>query len=103
METRSMKVEVRAAADGKSIEGYAAVFNSLSEDLGGFREVILPGAFKRALDDSDDILCVLNHDKTQLLGRTSSGTCEVSQDEVGLRFRCAMPNTTLGRDLMEQI
>jgi HK97 family phage prohead protease len=99
-----IKVEVRAAKDGSNaFEGYAAVFNSLSEDLGGFRELIMPGAFKRALDESGDIICNVNHDDERMLGRTMSGTCEVTQDENGLRFRCSMPNTSLGRDLMEQV
>jgi uncharacterized protein len=104
MERRFAKVEIRAANDGrKTIEGYAAVFNSLSGDLGGFREQIAPGAFTRALAEKPDVLCLLNHDASQMLGRTASGTCEIEQDDTGLRFRCDMPDTTLGRDLYEQI
>jgi HK97 family phage prohead protease len=104
METRTLKIEVRAAKDDpNAIEGYAAVFNSESEDLGGFREVLVPGAFKRALATGDDVLCLMDHDLRQLLGRTSSGTCKVMEDENGLRFRCSMPNTRLGQDVMEQI
>lgn len=104
MEERAIKVEVRAAVDDPMcIEGYASVFDSLSQDLGGFREVIKPGAFKRALAESPDILCVVAHDADRLLGRTESGTCTVKEDERGLKFRCNMPNTTLGRDTMEMI
>ena len=103
IEERSIKVEVRASADGQSIEGYASVFDSLSQDLGGFRELVKPGAFKRALAESPDILCVVGHDPDKLLGRTMSGTCEVEEDERGLKFRCKMPNTGLGRDMKELI
>jgi uncharacterized protein len=104
MEKRTLKVEVRAASDDPTcIEGYAAVFNSMSEDLGGFREMICPGAFTRALERGNDVLCLLDHDKKQLLGRTSSGTCKVMQDDRGLKFRCSMPNTRLGQDVMELI
>jgi HK97 family phage prohead protease len=105
METRAIKVEVRASSDDPNrIEGYAAVFNSLSEDLGGFRERLMPGCFKRALDDNDmDVLCDVDHDPTRLLGRTMSKTCRVMQDENGLRFVCDMPPTQLGRDMMALI
>lgn len=100
METRELKIEVRAAQDDpNSIEGYAAVFDSESDDLGGFRERLLPGCFTRALEESDDILCVVDHDRSKLLGRTSSGTLKVTQDERGLKFRCALPDTMLGKDM----
>lgn len=99
-----LKVEVRAAKDGsQAIEGYAAVFNKLSDDLGGFREQIKPGAFGRALAEKQDTLCLLNHDPRMLLGRTSSGTCQMREDENGLFFRCDMPNTSLGRDTLEMV
>jgi uncharacterized protein len=54
--------EIRAVDDNgvKHIIGYAAVFNSLSEDLGGFRERIEPGCFARACKE-DDVRALKNH------------------------------------------
>jgi phage head maturation protease len=51
-----MTLEIRSGqslqtSNGKLV-GYAAVFNKPSHDLGGFREIIKPGAFKRTLADS---------------------------------------------------
>ena len=50
-----VKVQVRAKGDGGGLEGYAAVFNSRSEDLGGFFETIKPGAFRRAIQTGQDV------------------------------------------------
>jgi HK97 family phage prohead protease len=101
-------------SDGRPMfRGLAAVFNSLSQDLGGFREVLLPGAFDAALARrqdgpgrpsaasrrSGDVIAVWNHDPSQLLGRTSSGTLRLSADDVGLRFEIDPPDTQLARDL----
>jgi HK97 family phage prohead protease len=58
------------------IRGHGSVFNSLSEDLGGFREIIHTGAFDEALGKSD-IRCLINHDANLILGRNTSGTLEV--------------------------
>jgi HK97 family phage prohead protease len=95
-------IEIRKAADGKrSIEGYAVVWDALSEDLGGFREKIQRDAFSESLKTNPDVLCYYGHDSNQILGRVSSGTLHVSEDAKGLCFRCSIPNTTSGNDLIE--
>jgi HK97 family phage prohead protease len=69
---------------GKSkISGYSAVFDRLSEDLGGFREKIKPGAFKNALAGSD-VRALFNHDSNYILGRESAGTLQLHEDSKGL-------------------
>jgi HK97 family phage prohead protease len=98
---RSMPFEYRMeeTEDGKRvIRGHGSVFNSLSEDLGGFREIIHTGAFDKALAKSD-IRCLINHDANLILGRNTSGTLEVSIDETGLRYSCELPDTSYARDL----
>jgi len=85
IESRAFPVELRVEGETKpKIRGMAAVFNRLSEDLGGYREMILPGAFKAALSNSD-IRALWNHDPNIVLGRTKAGTLEVSEDENGLQ------------------
>ena len=97
-------LELRAKeGGGKTLTGYAAVFDSLSEDLGGFREIIKPGAFDRALKDKHDVRALVNHDNSLLLGRTASGTLRLSTDARGLKYEIDMPDTTAARDVAESI
>jgi uncharacterized protein len=56
------------------LEGYAAVFNTPALIAGTFREVILPGAFTRALQELQNVAMLVNHDANLILGRTRSGT-----------------------------
>ena len=85
------------------IEGYAAVFNSLSEDLGGFREVILPRAFDRTLREGRDVRALVDHDPSRILGRKKAGTLELSVDSKGLLAKISPPDTTAGRDVTTSI
>lgn len=89
----------RADVNGHTIRGYAAVFNSPSEDLGGFIEYIAPGAFDNVMND--DVRGFYNHDWNYLLGRVSSGTLRLSIDEKGLAYEIDLPNTTYANDLVE--
>lgn len=98
-ELRSQRGAI-TAQEGKLV-GYAAVFGSRSQDLGGFVEVIAPGAFTRTLDHGGDVVVSFNHDVNLLLGRTSSGTARLSVDEVGLRYEVDVPDTSLGKDVLE--
>lgn len=83
--------------------GYAANYNVLSDDLGGWRERINRRAFARALRENQDVRYLVNHDPNQVLGRTKSGTLQLSDDAKGLSFRCAVPNTSFARDLIESV
>lgn len=99
--TAPQRFEIRKNADGsRSISGYAAVFNSLSEDLGGFREKLQPGCFAKSLAETNkDPLCLYGHDSNQILGRVSSGTLSIAEDSIGLKFTCKLPDTSTARDL----
>ncbi len=95
--------EIRAADGERKIVGYAAVFNSQSEDLGGFREIIMPGAFDRALREAQDVRALWNHNPDIVLGRTKSGTLALSIDEKGLRCEISPPDTQAANDVLASI
>lgn len=86
----------------RKIVGYAAVFNSRSEDLGGFREIIRPGAFNRNFPDAD-VRALIDHDPSRIIGRTKSGTLTLSVNNKGLIAEVMPPDTTVGRDISESI
>jgi HK97 family phage prohead protease len=96
--------EIRAAGDGKTpkIEGYAAVFNSLSEDLGGWFERIQDGAFTKTLEEMD-VRALFNHDPNYVLGRTKNQKLTLREDNLGLAFENEPPDTQWARDLLTSI
>ncbi len=86
----SGKVEVRKAEDGQEyIEGRGIVFNDLSNDLGGFQERILPGALDGV--DLSDVYSFVNHDPSVVLGRTKSGTMDISVRSDGVYYKVSPP------------
>lgn len=105
------KCITRAIGDNsRRVEGYALVFNSLSRDLGGVVEIIVPTALDGVLAESD-VKCWLNHDS----GRGALARCrgenipqaeagnslELEVDEIGLRYAFDAPHTALGDELLE--
>jgi uncharacterized protein len=102
MEKRFFGVKLEKRMDGESTEqvvvGHAAVFDQLSEDLGGFKERIHKNAFDDVLDN--DVRAFFNHDPNHLLARVSSGTLKLSIDEKGLKYEFSVPDTSSGRDLL---
>ena len=97
----SLKIEQRAEGEKPVIRGHAAVFNKLSEKLGWFREIILPGAFDNVLDN--DVRALFNHDSNLILGRTKSGTLKIGVDSEGLYYEIEPADTQASRDLMVSI
>jgi HK97 family phage prohead protease len=102
LETRTFEIqnlELREESDGMHLEGYAAVFNSRSENLGGFTETIKPGAFRGSIKSRNDIKFLYNHDTGAVLGSTRAGTLSLTEDDRGLRVSAILPPTTLGNDV----
>lgn len=108
MERRYVRgIEVREAKpDSGSIGtlvGYAAVFNERSLDLGGFTEIVLPGAFTESLKRGDDVRALIGHDPRLIVGRRSAETLRIEEDAKGLRYEIDLPDTTAGRDVLESV
>ncbi|MBZ5512589.1 MAG: HK97 family phage prohead protease [Acidobacteriia bacterium] len=97
-------INIRAESQGEEfcLIGYAALYNVESRDLGGFREIIQPGAFDRSLSEGDEVYFAFQHDPGQILARTSNGTLALSCDDKGLRFKATL-NRNIGahRDVYE--
>lgn len=96
---RRAAIELRAAGKDKLV-GYAATFNAPSRDLGGFTEYVRPGAFKRSLASGADVVALVGHNSSLILGRRGAGTLHLSEDAKGLRFEIDVPPTQAGRDIM---
>lgn len=87
MEQRSYQTtaEVRQGINGPMIVGYAAVFNSDSENLGGFIEQCDPDCFTKTISEAD-VRGLVNHEADWLIGRSKSGTLRLATDATGLKY-----------------
>lgn len=98
--TRPDRVELRASDSAPGVlVGYAAKFNKLSRNLGGFVEEIDPAAFNKSLADGVRVMARYNHDDMGLLGSSDAGTLRLSTDGEGLAYEVDLPDTTTGRDV----
>jgi hypothetical protein len=97
MERRSLTTPPELRGGGKTIAGYAAIFNDVADIGGSFREVIAPGAFRGTLDG--DIRALVDHDSGRVIGRSKAGTLRLNEDDKGLAVEIDLPDTTDGRDL----
>ena len=95
-------LEIRSSgtltAKGKTLSGYAAVFNS-EANLGDFQELIRPGAFAKSLATGSNVRALYHHQGDALLGTTKGGTLQLREDAKGLAFSLDLPDTSHGRDL----
>ena len=101
-----IELEERSASQ-PVIKGISPPFNSMSVDLGGFREVFAPEAFDHLIGRHRndprgglDVLALFNHDENQVLGRSTSGTLEMNRTDKGLAYAITPPDTQMGRDVV---
>jgi HK97 family phage prohead protease len=95
-----LAIEERTVGDKKVpvLVGYASVFGKRSVDLGGFTEEVAPGAFAKSIR-ADDVVALVDHDSSMILGRMSAKTLALSEDATGLRMEIDLPDTSVGRDV----
>lgn len=101
--------EVRELGEGEEkqihLQGYALTFDSLSEDLGYFREIIRRGALDECI--MDNVVLNINHDMDKPLARnnkgTGIGTLMLKVDEKGLFFDAIPTDTSYSRDLISNM
>jgi HK97 family phage prohead protease len=97
-------MEIRVEGDGLNFRGYAAVFDSPSEDLGGFTETIAPGAFAQSLRRKKrDIKMFLNHDWDVVLASKGGGTLRLKEDGHGLFVDADLPDNEWGRPVRDAV
>ena len=91
-----MRIEIRN--DSVLLYGYvnAVARDSrpmLDENGEKFVEQISPKTFQRAVEKNDDILCLLNHEPSRILGSTKDGNIELFEDNIGLRAICKITDS----------
>ena len=104
------KIEIRRIdntfeENGRTIQGRAIVFESLSNDLGGFKEIIKKGAISQELVDSSDVFARTNHSDDYILARCNKGkgSLQLELRDDGLYYSFEAPNTEKGNELVEHI
>jgi HK97 family phage prohead protease len=94
--TATEDVELREEGESLTAVGYASVFNK-TYGIPGFVERVAPGAFSKTVAEAN-VVGLFNHEPDNLLGRSSSGTLRMAEDDKGLRYEIDLPPTQLGRD-----
>ena len=103
IEYRNFNLELRGEDESRHIEGYGSVFNSRSLDLGGFQEIIAPGAFDGVIEKSD-VKALLDHNAERGIlarSRNGKGSLSLELDERGLKYSFDAPHTNLGDEVVE--
>lgn len=96
-----MEVRMEDVNGAPTLSGYAAMYNQLSVDFGGWREIIRPGAFTASLAKGPDTRANVDHTGgLHTIGRTRNGTLSLAEDAQGLRVAITPPDTQAGRDVV---
>lgn len=93
--------EVRALEEDMTVEGYAVVFDNVT-DLGYRKEVIDRKAFNGC--DMSDVCMKYNHeDNVLIMARTRNQSLQLILDEKGLKIRAKLIDTQNNKDIYKMI
>lgn len=106
MEYRIKDVQLECTNDESfKIGGYINVTERESEMLYSkkrnrwFKEVMKRGVFDSAIRTAENIPLLFQHDWNKQLASTASGTLELREDQIGLRFECRIED----KDVYEKV
>lgn len=103
---KNLRVENRAAGEGEKdqrvIKGEAIVFNQKSLDLGGFREIILPGSADQSLLERNQ-KSFWNHNTDFVLGSVRAGTMSLTKTETGIDFEISPADSPIVNSFVDTI
>lgn len=105
----AIRVERRDGETAK-LAGISPPWDSLSVDLGGFREKFSPTAFDGLIDRHPndprgkvDVPFLFNHDPSLITGRTTNGRLSITKEPRGLAYVHDPLLTSAGRDLVMMV
>jgi uncharacterized protein len=97
-ENREIEVEIREDGDKKTLFGYSIKWEKLSNDLGGFQERFVKGAFSKSIRQRN-IFAFYNHNSDIILGNTDNNSLRLEENDIGLKFEIDLPNTQQANDV----
>ena len=100
LEQRSAAAELRIAeADSRRLVGLAVVYD-VEADIGPFREIIRPGAFRDSLATDRNIRALDHHDGRRLLASTAARSLEMRDTPGGVEVEINVARTSAGDDVL---
>ncbi|PEP03823.1 hypothetical protein CN577_24820 [Bacillus toyonensis] len=102
IELRFNEFELNKNEQGQlKVSGYVNKTNQWSQKLGKqkkFVERILPGAFRKAIQNGNEIHFLAEHENAKILSSTRNGSLHLREDENGLYMEATISDTSWGRD-----
>jgi HK97 family phage prohead protease len=96
-----------AEIKGMNFRGYAAVFDTPWSDrlfaATGYVEKVARGVFRKALQSTEDVPLLIEHNRHQMLATTKSGNLRLREDGKGLVTEARLPDNYLGQYVREMI
>ncbi|MED4022001.1 HK97 family phage prohead protease [Priestia aryabhattai] len=99
-------INMKTTNDGLLVSGYVNKTNQWSQKLGQrkkFVERILPGAFRKALQNGNEIHFLAEHDNNKILATTRNDSLTLREDDNGLYMEARISPTSWGKDYHQLI